>query len=124
MTTRRKHPEDDVQLGVVQYLKLLENQGKLTFFAVPNGGYRREREASIMKRLGVRAGVPDLIILSVGKMFGLEVKAPGKKPSDNQLLWKDLINFHGYGWEVIDDAGNLPGILREWGILPKAEAAE
>ena len=50
---RMKREEDALQRQQVQYLRILEAQGRLLFFAVPNGGKRSKIEAAIMKGRGV-----------------------------------------------------------------------
>jgi hypothetical protein len=44
-------------------------------FHCPNGGWRSPIEAAIMKGLGVRAGVPDVVAVRDGHFYGLELKA-------------------------------------------------
>lgn len=84
------HPENAIQRACVEYLKLEERLGKLTFFAVPNGGKRRKIEAAIFKGLGVRPGVSDLVIvLPEGRVAFAELKAPTGYPTASQ---KDFIN--------------------------------
>ena len=74
-----KRPEDGLQHAVIEILGIAAVPG-LWWFAVPNGGWRSPVEARIMKGLGVRAGVHDLILCipPEGKMAGLELKA-GKR---------------------------------------------
>lgn len=94
---RRRRPEDDLQRACVELLTLYRNQGKLRFFAVPNGGLRSKTEASIMKGLGVMAGVPDLLILGKNGRVGFtELKAPKGRASDAQLDWEAWLKKHGY----------------------------
>jgi hypothetical protein len=73
---RRQQPEAAIQRAVVQHYKLRAAPGTF-MFAVPNGGYRRPIEAAIMKATGVIAGVPDTIWINHGRVYGLELKAPG-----------------------------------------------
>ena len=67
MTRRRARPEDAIQRTIVQHLETRGVPG-LVWFAVPNGGYRRPVEAAIMKGLGVKAGVPDVIAIHNGRV--------------------------------------------------------
>lgn len=53
-------------------------------FHVPNGGGRSAIEAAILKGLGVRGGVPDVIAIKGGRTYGLELKVPGGRVSDVQ----------------------------------------
>jgi hypothetical protein len=55
-------PEEALQRSVVGLLAIYENRGLLTYAHVPNGGRRSKAEAGAFKAMGVRAGVPDLLI--------------------------------------------------------------
>jgi hypothetical protein len=72
MRRRRAHPEDQIQRAVLEHLRIRGPRDAFVF-AVPNGGGRSPIEGAIMKGLGVRAGVPDLVIIHAGKTFGLEL---------------------------------------------------
>ncbi len=88
-----KRPEDAIQRACIEYLKLEESLGKLTFFHVPNGGKRGKVEAAIFKGLGVRPGVSDLVIvLPEGRVAFAELKAPGQYASASQ---KDFMSRVG-----------------------------
>lgn len=83
MRRRSARPEDIIQRAVMDHLR--SRAMPRTFaFHVPNGGKRKPIEAAIMKGLGVRAGVPDIIIIKDGQTFGLELKAESGRVSDNQ----------------------------------------
>jgi hypothetical protein len=74
------------QKTFVEYLYLLERQGKIiTFFAVPNGGSRNIREARNLKLEGVRAGVSDLVVVLKDKVIFIEMKQPPKKLKSGKL---------------------------------------
>ena len=80
----------------VQVAKALDRAGAV-YCAIPNGGFRIRREASMLKAEGVKSGVPDLLIFSVpdgGDFRGvaLEMKRANGKPSDlrkSQRAWLD-----------------------------------
>lgn len=68
-------------------------------FHVPNGGKREKREAVSLKKEGVKAGVPDLILpVARGEYFGLyiELKVGRNKPSAHQLEWIENLKEQGY----------------------------
>ena len=71
---KRARPEQAIQKAVLQHLKL-RGARNLFAFHCPNGGARTAIEGAIFKSLGVVAGVPDLLIISDGKTFALELKA-------------------------------------------------
>jgi len=77
-------------------------------FAVPNGGKRSVITASILKREGVRRGVPDIFLLSPSNGFhGLAIemkKDKGGKVSKEQREWLDALKEEGYSAHVCDGA--------------------
>ena len=57
-------------------------------------------------------GMPDRIVLLPGGHIGfVEVKAPGKKPRPLQLARHSLLNGLGYRVYVLDDIGQIGGVL-------------
>jgi hypothetical protein len=116
VTDRRARPEDQIQRAVLEHLRL---RGPRTafWFHVGNGGGRSPIEASILKGLGVRAGVPDLIIIYDGKTYGLELKADGNRPTKLQIEAQDAMR--GAGAEVAVAVGLDAAIqqLEQWQLL-------
>ena len=82
-----KRPEEQIQRAVVSHLKARSMPG-VFFFHPANGGRRTKAEAGIFKALGVRAGVPDLIVVYRAQIFGLELKADSGRltPIQRQAL--------------------------------------
>jgi hypothetical protein len=75
--------EADIQRGVIQHLRARAASG-VFFFHCPNGGWRSRVEASILSGMGVRAGVPDLILIRGSRIYGLELKTPTGRLSREQ----------------------------------------
>lgn len=74
--------------------------------AVPNGGRRAPREAARLKAEGVKPGVSDLLLPLRRDGFAglwLELKAPGKKPTELQWQWIERMRRAGYRAEWRDD---------------------
>ena len=72
-------------------------------FAIPNGGKRGIIEAAIMKREGVRAGVPDLFLaVPHGPWPGLfiEMKREGAYATPDQTAMHKLLRDQGYRVEL------------------------
>jgi hypothetical protein len=83
--------EDDFQIAVA---RLLDASG-LDWFHVPNGGKRNVREGAKFKRMGVKSGVPDIIIVNptkTGIYAGLciELKVGKNRMSDSQREWERI----------------------------------
>lgn len=75
---------------------------------VPNGGKRDKATAIALKRQGVKAGVPDIVLpVARGDWHGLyiELKVGENKPTDNQKRWIKFLDEQGYyvtvcyGWQ-------------------------
>jgi hypothetical protein len=94
IASRRRRPEDQIQKAVLEHLRLRRPRTAY-WFHVANGGGRSPIEAAILKSLGVRAGVPDLIIIHDGKTYGLELKAEGNKPTKLQIEAQDAMRAAG-----------------------------
>ncbi len=107
--------ESLLQRGVVALLRLHEKQGHLRFFAIPNGGLRSKIEAAIMQGEGVRAGVPDLVILfSTGDVMFVELKWADGKTSVEQRQWHAWLNTHKFPCFIVRDIGEMAGMLQEY----------
>ena len=81
-----------------------------------NGGYRTKRTAERMRLIGVKKGVPDLVLMHPAHGYHglfIELKVGKNKPTPEQLAWISSLNNQGYkavvcyGWEsaklVIED---------------------
>jgi hypothetical protein len=113
---RRRRPEDTLQRAVLEHLRL---RGPRTayWFHVGNGGFRTPVEGAILKSLGVRAGVPDLIIIHDGKTYGLELKADGNKPTKLQIEAQDAMRAAGAEVAVATGIDQAVTQLECWGLL-------
>lgn len=89
-------------------------------FHVPNGGKRDARTATALKRQGVKAGVPDLVLpVPKGGYHGayIELKVGDNKPTTLQRIWLSNLELQGYftkvcyGWK--DAAETIERYLTE-----------
>lgn len=121
MRARRASPEQQIQRAVFQHLKMRASPGVFAFH-VPNGGYRKPREAAILKGLGVVAGVPDVICIYKGAIYALELKSEEGRPTPKQLEAVDNIRNAGGFACVVQGLDRALRCLETWGIL-KGQAA-
>ena len=112
----RAQPEQDLQRAVVRHLEA-RGATSLVYFHVPNGGLRSRVEAAIFKGLGVRAGVPDIILFASGQFYALELKAPGKKPTKAQLEFLQAFRLAGGKTAWADNLDDALSILELWRLL-------
>lgn len=90
----RQNPEDALQRAMVDYLDLALPPDALCF-AIPNGGKRSKVVAAILKRTGVKAGIPDLCIVWRGRAVFLELKAARGHLSAEQREMHRKLTFCG-----------------------------
>lgn len=72
--------EYDIQCSVVEYLELLQAQGKILLFtAIPNSTYTTSWQVKVKnRRLGVRPGLSDLVVVTHDSVLFIELKREKK----------------------------------------------
>ena len=121
--TKPQRREQSLQEKLVRALKLALTR-ETTFFAVPNGGARSRSEAAILNGQGVLAGVPDLIFVSKGRAFGLELKSETGSLSVAQRAAHVALRDAGMRVEVARSLDEALEHLREMGIPLRIRANE
>lgn len=125
---RRSSPEYTLHCQVARYLEAALPLG-VFYTTIGHGGGGRRRGAHL-KRMGLRAGIPDVIIIAAGRAYWLEIKRPDRKGatkgkvSPAQELVHALLENAGCErpWIIrsLDDAARA---LRVWGLNPQASVA-
>jgi hypothetical protein len=89
----------------------------MEWWHTPNGEKRDAFTAKRLKDIGVKAGIPDLVFLRGGRLFGLELKAPGHKPSDAQNDRRARLLAAGIAaWEWTDSLAGALAFLHQHGL--------
>jgi hypothetical protein len=114
---RRAQPERANQVALIEHLTWRAPPG-VWWTHFPAGGKRSRITGAILKAMGAKAGVPDLLLLSQGRLFGLELKNGTKgRLSDTQVATHAEMRKAG---AVIGTAGTVDEaveLLTEWGIF-------
>ena len=110
--------ESQEQIALVQWMRIAHPDHRIV--ASANGGARSMITASRMKKEGVSAGFPDLLIPSLGLFIELK-RTKGGVVSAEQKDWLEYLRGCGYraevckGWDaarlVIEDAIGMYGKL-------------
>ena len=89
--------EDEIQISIVEAFGLLSSRAGFMFFHVANEAAMKARGGKDillliehLKRMGLMPGVSDLVIVSNGRAYFLEVKtSKGKQTTDQKAfeLW-------------------------------------
>jgi hypothetical protein len=98
----------------VSLLTFYRNQGRLIFFAVPNGERRDKLTAAILKSLGVVAGAPDLVVLpNDGPTILIEVKADDGRQSPSQKEFEVKARRFGHRYHVVRSVDECDAIIKK-----------
>jgi hypothetical protein len=112
----RARPEQVIQRAVFEHLRARAAPGVFAFHP-PNGGYRKPIEAKIMKGLGVKAGVPDVIAVYQGRVYGLELKAEGGIATRKQRETIAAMEAAGASCCIAEGLDRALAWLETWGLL-------
>jgi hypothetical protein len=113
--------ETPIHIAIVDYLRLVL-PGALVFHPA-NGGKRNVREAVALKRMGVLAGVPDLVIITQeGRLAFLEVKDAKGVMSAPQKAFGSALDAAGVPWAVVRSVDDARRVLSLWGIETREAA--
>lgn len=119
--TGRKSPEADLQIAVVQELRLRAAPAS-RFWFVPNGGNLSKAQAAKFQKMGLTKGVSDLHFAWFDHpnnvaMFGvIELKAGRGRPSEEQNTFLTDMAIIGHRYAVCNRADDVFQTLRRWGF--------
>ncbi|MGL5190228.1 MAG: VRR-NUC domain-containing protein [Cetobacterium sp.] len=106
--------EIEIQSSIIQYLQILENQNKIFFQRINNipvYDSKHKKYRSMVK--GGKKGFPDILILTAGKIIGLEVKSETGKQSKEQKEIEKKFKQHGQEYFVVRSLQEVIAILSE-----------
>lgn len=115
--------EDDEQEQIVMWSEYMKSKYPELdlLYHVPNGGKRSKLEAAKFKRMGVKAGVPDLVIpVARGGYAGafIELKVGSNTATVNQKRWLKDLKDQGYYTTVCYGSRKAAEII-EWYLNQK-----
>jgi hypothetical protein len=112
----RARPEQIIQRAVFEHLRL-RGAPDVFAFHVPNGGWRSRIEAAILKGLGARAGVPDVIMVKNGRTYELELKTRGGRLTEAQYATHAALRTAGVAVATSFSLDDALAQLERWGLL-------
>ncbi len=114
----RRHEEDDLQMAIVQHLRLLAPKNVL-WWHCPNGGTRSKRMGARLKAMGVRPGVPDIcLLLADGRPAFLELKSQKGVLSLAQRQFRAFCEAGGIEYHCCAGIDSALSVLKAWKVLP------
>ena len=118
-----RHEEEQLQVAVITLLEASRSPG-VVYWHTPNGGKRGIREAVRFKRMGVLAGVSDIIIsLPGGRMAYLELKSRRGRVSEEQKAFLAGMEANGHRTGMAHTLGEAACFLSDVGAIRGAKVA-
>ena len=114
-----QHKEHYLQVAIVRYLRL----NKIFCFAIPNGGRRDLITGAVLKREGVLAGSPDLVIILPNQIYFVELKNGNQgRQSKEQKAFQETVEKLGFKyllWREFYDVENFVRMKKNALLLNK-----
>lgn len=120
---KRDDAEYRLQVAVVEHLKL-RAMPDVVWYAVPNGEHRSKATGAKLKKMGVRPGVADLMLIlpPEGHSAALELKVNDNRASVAQGDFAADCRNAGATYAIAWDIDQALAILEAWGAIhPEAE---
>ena len=116
-----------IHAALVEHIRWFRQAG-VVFFHPPNGEERTKRVnpktgktycpgGTRLQRMGVRKGVPDLVILHSCRIMGLEVKEPDGTLSREQKEFRTEWIAAGGIYGVAKSVEEGTALLKAWGVI-------
>lgn len=112
--TRR--PEQTLQIHVADALRWLKPD--CLWSSIPNEAKRSKLIGWMLQRMGMRAGMGDLVFLWETGCGLIELKAPGKVQNENQREIERECVARRIPYEVCWSLDHVVEVLVRWGRLP------
>lgn len=116
---RRQDREGPIHRSIIQLLELCLPPDAV-YHHSPNeldmAGPEAARQIAKARKLGTRAGWPDIEILHARRAYFLEVKADGGQSEAQKAVERDLWRA-GASYAVVRSAAEAEAVLKSWGLI-------
>lgn len=110
--------EDALCVACRQYFDTVLPSSPFGLIHIPNGGSRNPIEGAKFKRMGVRAGVPDYLVMKDFQPVGwLEFKYGRNTLTEAQKVFRNGCLAGGVKWAEIRSVDEFIHTLKEWGVF-------
>lgn len=99
-------PEQTQQIALMEWVRMMERVDPRMRLVIhpPNAAKRGKVDAAMMKRAGMRAGVPDILCLFPSPTragLAIEMKAPGRRSDTSDAQREMMAALDDAGWRVV-----------------------
>jgi hypothetical protein len=115
--------ESDIQIQVADWLRLYESARDFIFFACSNEAMGEAKTGAglgrmaRLKRMGLRPGVADIVIIRKGRAYFLELKTLDGVQSERQQAFQADCYYVGAEYEIAHSFEEAQAIVKKWKIL-------
>ena len=113
---KRAAPEFQLQCAVAAHLER-RRRPNVYFTAIPLGEKRSAVTGARIKRMGGKAGAPDMLVLVDGRAFALELKSETGRLTMSQVATRDAWRSAGGAYGVAHDIDEALELLTAWGAI-------
>ena len=114
---KRANEEDMLHRSVAGFLRrALNNPAEAYWFHTPNQGIRSAIQGAKLKAMGMRPGVPDIVVRWPGNLGWIELKAAAGVVSDAQKLFMAQAAALGDFISVCRSVEEVQATLKSWGL--------
>jgi hypothetical protein len=114
---KRGNPETRLHIAILHFLLVaLPREAAATLFHPPLGGDRSAATGAMLRRLGTRAGVGDLVFTWQGGHHEVEVKTHRGRLSPAQREREAAVKAAGGRYAVCRSVDECRAVLAEWGV--------
>lgn len=115
--------EIQIHKAVAEYLSLALQPP--TFWTTIGHGthHKAPQRGAQLKAMGLKAGIPDLLIVHDGRAFWIELKAPKQYPRDYQRATHQLLRHAGCEVFIARSVMEVALALETWAIPLRAKVA-
>jgi hypothetical protein len=105
--------EQTLQIACVQWFNYQYPKLQGLLFHVPNAAKRGVVEGAMFKRMGVVAGVPDLVFVYQSCTYAFELKAGKGKLSESQKCVHETWSNQGVRVELVKDVEEFVKLIKK-----------
>ncbi len=114
------HDERRLSIVVADFLREAAPKG-LIWSHFPSGEHRTEKTGGLLKRMGLRRGVPDfLFVLPGGAAAFIELKIAAGRLSPFQVEFRESCELAGAKWALCRSLDEVIATLGGWGVRLRA----
>ena len=111
--------EGPIHKAILAWLRVALPRNSFVFHT-PNGGARNAIAGAKLKALGTVAGIPDLCLIVLGKVYFIEVKSQDGRPAKEQIAVFGALEQAGAFVAVARSVDEARDVVRRWGITREA----